>query len=69
MSKQYINYHNQAPSPGFGTIALWYLVIKYFNLPDWSLGVWGLISVLLITNGLYRIITEDAVDVVNRKES
>lgn len=68
MSKQYIKSSNEAPRLGLASIVLWFIAIDYFNWPEWTLGIWGLLSALLVGNFLYRLITEDGVDVVDRKD-
>ena len=66
MSKQYIKASNESPKLPIGTIAFWFMFIKYFNLPEWTLGVWGLLAIILVITFIVRISTEDGVEVVER---
>lgn len=66
MKKQYIKSTNEAPKLSLGTITFWYMAIKYFEWPDWALGVWGVISLILAIAFFVRLVTEESVDVVKR---
>lgn len=66
MSKQYIKASNESPKLQLGTIGFWFLFIKYFELPEWTLGVWVVLAATLITTFIYRLATEEGIDVVKR---
>lgn len=66
MSKQYIKSSNESPKLPSGTIVFWFMAIKFFHWPDWTLGVWGLLAIILVVTFIYRIATEEGVDVVKR---
>jgi len=67
MKKQYISSSNEAPKlPPLSEIAFWFMYIKYFNLPEWSLGVLGLLVAISVIGFFVRIPTEKQVAVVKR---
>ena len=66
MKKQYIKDSNLAPNLGLGKILLLVLAVREFNLPSWTYGVVGSLAFLYIFVALYRIFTEEGVDVVEK---
>ena len=66
MKKQYINASNEAPKFNLGTITFWFLVIRYFDLPTWVLGIWGTLSAILIFSFFYRVSNEEGIDITKR---
>jgi hypothetical protein len=68
MKKQYINPSNEAPSMHLGSALLYAIAIDFYNLPDWVWGVWGALTFIFVVAFIYRFLTEDGVDVVNRKD-
>lgn len=64
--KQYIKVSNQTPRLGLGTALLYALAIKVFELPTWVWGVWGSVTFLIVFGFVYRMVTEEGVDVVKR---
>lgn len=67
MSKQqYINASNKNPSMVLGFPWLLALTTYVLNWPTWIYGVVATMTVLLITSFIYRLVTEEGVDVVKR---
>lgn len=46
--------------------AFWFMFIQYYHLPQWVYGIWATLFGIIFIAELYRLITEDGVDVTNR---
>lgn len=66
MKKTYIKTSNLPPRLPVMAAAFWFMFIQYYHLPQWVYGIWATLFGIIFIAELYRLITEDGVDVTNR---
>jgi hypothetical protein len=66
--KQFIKGSNEAPKLYLTTYLSWFTAAYVFKAPQWVYGAIGVFALLVTIGAIYRMINEDGVDVVRRKD-